>query len=292
MTRKRRTEHKQGGKASFDHVYDRPDPRDYFRALRPVEYQAPAQAAAVFARLVALRRRALGRERLVVLDLCSSYGVNAALLNHRLTLDDLYERYTSPGLSGLATGELAALDRAFYAERRRPDPVHVVGLDVSANAVAYARSAGLHWRSSHENLEAADPSEGLARTLAQVDLITVTGGIGYIQAPTFERVFAHARSGDPPWVAAFALRWVDYDGIVRVLAAHGLETERLAEPTFRQRRFADADERGYALAELERRGIDPAGKESAGWYHSALSLSAPVDPGRPALDELITGRAS
>jgi hypothetical protein len=34
-----------------------------------------------------------------VLDICCSYGINAALLNHHVTLEELYDRYTSPKLS-------------------------------------------------------------------------------------------------------------------------------------------------------------------------------------------------
>ncbi|MFF5538466.1 hypothetical protein ACFY71_39455 [Streptomyces cinerochromogenes] len=68
--------------------------------------------------------------------MCCSYGINAALLNHHVTLQDLYDRYTSPQLAGLTTAELIDADRTYYAARRRTDAVPVIGLDIAAPAIA------------------------------------------------------------------------------------------------------------------------------------------------------------
>lgn len=115
--------HDQSGKAQFGHVYNQADPRGYFQTLRDLEYRTPAAGERVFARLVQRRREHLGREDVVVLDLCCSYGINAALLNHDLTLDALYARYGSPELAALSSDELVVADRAFYGEHRRSHPV-------------------------------------------------------------------------------------------------------------------------------------------------------------------------
>ncbi|MGH3427650.1 MAG: hypothetical protein ACRDRI_23730 [Pseudonocardiaceae bacterium] len=281
--------HIRSGKARFGHVYDQADPRGYFQALRDLEYQAPAHGKRIFARLVQRRREQLDREDVVVLDLCCSYGINAALLNHDLTLDALYARYSSPQLAALSTDELVITDRAFYGEHRRSHPVQVVGIDVADQAVAYAQRSGLHWAGSSENLETEDPSAALAHLLSGVDLITVTGGVGYITERTFDRVLQHASAEDGCWVAAFALRWVPYERIAEVMACYGLVTEQLSGHTFRQRRFADETEQDYVLSELENLGIDPAGKETQGWYHSNFYLSCPAEYHRPALRELLSG---
>jgi hypothetical protein len=133
------------GKSRFDDIYDRPDPRAYFRRLAPLEYEIPHHAQPIF-RQAAAERAALGDSRPrkpAVLDVCCSYGINAALLNHEVTLAEMYERYTSPHCRTMPTAELAARDKEFYAERRRPDALPVFGLDVSAPAVHYALEAGL-----------------------------------------------------------------------------------------------------------------------------------------------------
>ena len=46
------------------------------------------------------------------MDVCCSYGINAALLKHELTLNDLYARYGSGELAGLSSEELTALAHA------------------------------------------------------------------------------------------------------------------------------------------------------------------------------------
>lgn len=282
------SDHDKGGKASFDHVYNEADPRDYFTTLGDLEYQAPAHGARVFPRLVERQREQLGRDDLVVLDLACSYGVNAALLNHDLTLDDLYARYRSPELASLSTDELVLADREFFDEHRRPDTVRVLGQDVADRAVAYAQRVGLHWQSTSENLEEDDPSDALAEALSQVDLITVTGGVGYISERTFDRVLKCVGADDGCWVASFALRWIEYDQLAELFAAYGLETEKLAGHLFPQRRFADDAERDFALKEHRRIGVESGGKFE-GWYLSEFYLSRPKGQNHPPVDELLSG---
>jgi hypothetical protein len=40
------------GKADFNHIYDRPDPREYFRILGELDYEIPQRAQPVFEALV------------------------------------------------------------------------------------------------------------------------------------------------------------------------------------------------------------------------------------------------
>jgi len=279
--------HAKNGKARFDHIYNQPDPRPYFQTLEQFGYEIPGHGQAMFTALVARLREQMGHEALTVLDLCCSYGVNAALLNHELTLDSLYERYRSPALAGLSSEELAAADADFYPRRRRESPVRVVGIDTADKAVGYASRAGLLAGASHENLEQSGPSEGLRKHLAGVGLITVTGGIGYISERTFESVLSV--TGGTPWVAAFALRWVSFEPIAAVLAEHGLVTEHLTTRTFVQRRFTGEAERAYVLDELARLGIDASGKEEEGNYHADLYLARPAGQARALpLEDLVT----
>jgi SAM-dependent methyltransferase len=276
------------GKACFDDVYDFPDPRKYFRTLRDLEYQSPAHGARVFSRLVDVRCEQLDRDTLVVLDLCCSYGINAILLNHHLELRDLYGRYCSPEFDSMSTDELIVADRAFYAHHRRSRRMRVVGIDIADNAVRYAQRIGVHWQGSSENLENEEPSEALIQIMQQVDLITLTGGLGYISDKTIGRVIRYAVAGRGCWVAAFVPRWVDYGPSTEVLARHGLETEKLGGYTFRQRRFVDPLEQARITKLLQKKAIDPEGKESQGWYHTTLLVSRPAGPNEP-LDALLSG---
>ncbi|MGW2180525.1 hypothetical protein ACWCXX_20975 [Streptomyces sp. NPDC001732] len=267
-----------GGKARFDDIYDRPDPRAYFTRLAPLEYEIPHHAQPVF-RQAAAERASLddGRPRpSAVLDLCCSYGINAALLNCDVTLAEMYERYTSPTARAMTTAELASWDKEFYAERRRPDAVPVIGLDVSAPAAAYAQAVGLLDSAFTDNLEQHPPGPGLSRALAEVGLITLTGGGSYITARTFSALLEKTQR--PVRVSAFVLRTVSYAPIEQALAAHGLHTTLDPSRTYTQRRFADTREQQYAVARVRAAGHDPSRREQAGRFHTWHYESRPATP--------------
>ncbi|MEU8957733.1 hypothetical protein AB0C93_25900 [Streptomyces sp. NPDC048518] len=262
------------GKTRFDDIYDRPDPRAYFRTLAPYAYEIPQHAQAVFRRTRDLRaRQAADDGPVTVLDVCCSYGINAALLNHDLTLADLYAHYTSEEAAALTPHELVERDKEFYASRRRPDATPVIGLDMAANATRYALDAGLLDEAYAENLERHPPSEGLRRAVARTGLITVTGGIGYISERTFDALLGCARR--PLWVSAFVLRTVPYQSIADTLAAHGLTTVTDTSRTYAQRLFTSPEERRDAVRQVILAGEDPTGYEAEGRYHTRLHESRP-----------------
>ncbi|MEV7192391.1 hypothetical protein AB0N81_11365 [Streptomyces sp. NPDC093510] len=262
------------GKTRFDDIYDQPDPRAYFRTLAPYEYEIPQHAQAVFRRTRDLRARLAGGEGPVtVLDLCCSYGINAALLNHDLTLADLYAHYTSAEAAALTPEELVERDKEFYASRRRSDATPVIGLDLAENATRYALDAGLLDEAYAENLERHPPSRLLSQAVARTGLITVTGGIGYISHRTFDALLDCARL--PVWVSAFVLRTVPYGRIVETLSAHGLDTVTDSSRTYTQRLFTSPEERRDAVRQVILAGEDPTGHESEGRYHTRLHESRP-----------------
>ncbi|MBD0671452.1 hypothetical protein [Streptomyces sp. CBMA156] len=268
----------------FDDIYGRPDPRSYFEVLGALEYQTPHHAQRVFRGLLspvglpeASPRPAGGRgdeQPATVLDVCCSYGINAALLNHHVTLEELHDRYTSPGAARLTTAELIASDREFYAARRRPDAVPVIGLDISAPAVGYGLAAGLLDAGFVENLETTPPSRELSRATRGTRLITLTGGASFLSARTFRPLLEGRQQ--PPWVAAFVLRTGSYRNVSDGLAVLGLTTERDTVRTYPQRRFTGPDEQAYAVAAVSAAGDDPRGKETDGLFHTALHLTRPA----------------
>lgn len=275
------------GMVQFDDIYDQPDPRAYFRVLGPLEYRTPGHAQPIFRRLRSVLNTTAPAEGppLTVLDLCCSYGINAALLNHDVTLDDLYQRYTSHEAASMSTAQLAEWDREFFTARRRRDAVPVVGLDIASRAVAYARAVGLLAEGFAENLEDAPPSPALRRAVRDARLVTVTGGTSFLSHRTFRPLLSAAHG--PVWVASFVLRTTPYEEVAGCLAAFGLATER-AVPTFPQRRFTDERERRYAVDAVTAAGQDPGGKESDGYFHTALHLSRPTsDVVMTPLDTLV-----
>lgn len=270
------TDDPMSGKVSFDGVYDRPDPRTYFRTLATLDYQIPEHARGPFAYLAQTIRDRRDGDPVEILDLCCSYGINAMLLNHDVSLADLYDRYRDAELESMSSDELIAADREFFAQRLRPDALPVVGLDAASSAVDYALRVGLLHAGSDDDLERTAPGEVLVGHLARVGLITVTGGIGYITETTFERLLESASTDDPPWIAAFSLRWFDMSAIRAVLRRHGFTLELLDGRTFRQRRFASDEERQHAFTQLHRLGLDPDVVESDGYHHTVFYLARPA----------------
>ncbi|MGW4985935.1 hypothetical protein [Streptomyces mirabilis] len=262
------------GRTPFDDLYDQPDPRAYFRVLGALDYQTPHHAQGVFRRMAANRAAHLAGSA-AVLDICCSYGINAALLNHDLTWDDLYAHYTSPQAGALTTAEMIQWDRAYYSARRRRDAAPVTGLDVAAPALDYAVAVGLLDEAFTENLETGPPSRALRRAVRHTRLITITGGASFLSPRTFQPILAAADA--PVWIAAFVLRTGSYQPIAANLLSHGLITEKAADTTFVQRRFTDGKEQQYAVDAVAAAGEDPHGRETEGYFHTALYLSRPPE---------------
>ena len=278
------------GKADFSHIYDRPDPRDYFRTLSRLDYDIPQRARPVFETIFTALRAAGGDaegQPLRALDLCCSYGVNAALLRCDLDLDDLVGRYSSPEMAELTPDEVCTADKDYYADRLLPGAVRVCGLDAAANAVAYACRVGLLDNGWAENLEADPPSAELAGELDHVDVVICTGGIGYVTERTLAQVVRRRPRRPAPWVAAFVLRQFSYEPISAALSPHGLVTERLNGVSFPQRRFASESEREAALSAVIERDLDPSGYEETGRYYADFYLSRPLDDSRDPVGSLL-----
>jgi hypothetical protein len=273
-------------KTDFNDIYDRPDPRAYYDRLGSLDYAVPHHGQRVFRKVL----DALDTDAPTVVDLCCSYGVNAALMKCDLTLDHLYDHYGDERVAGLEREELADQDRAFYGSHRRRAAPRVIGVDTAASAVEYALQVGLLDAGAVEDMERDDPSPELAEAVHEADLITVTGGIGYITDRSIDRLLDCTSPDRRPWFAALCLRTVDFTPVADTLARHGLVTEQLEDVTFPQRRFADDHERDFALQALAEQGLDPAGREETGEYHVNVFLSRPSeDIATASLDTLLNG---
>lgn len=275
-------------KADFDAIYDQPDPRAYYSTLRKFDYGIPEFGAEVFNEILS-KRPSNGAGPFRILDLCCSYGIVATLMKTDLAMGDVYEHYCSEAVRSLTSDELNALDRRFLREHRRPGAPDVIGLDLAKRAIDYAVAAGTLDVGFAENLETDEPTAELAAQMEDIDLITTTGGVGYVTEHTFDRLLEVAP--DTAWVASFCVRTYDYEPISRVLEEHGFQTEQMTR-SFPQRKFIGPDEKTWAVAEVRSRGIDPAGKEQDGYFYADCFLSRPkAEVARAPLAELLPGLA-
>ena len=170
----------------------------------------------------------------------------------------------------------------------------IIGLDRAERAVAFAEEIGLIDDGVVENLEEHPLPDVAMPGLADVDLMTSTGCIGYVTEKAFERLLpAVTKGARAPWMANFVLRLWSFESIEATLSDWGYVTEKLPARTFKQRRFVNDEEREQVLVRLRERGIDPSDKEAEGHLHAEFHLSRPTDDIRQvSLDTLLVGHAA
>lgn len=263
-------------KANMDHIYDQPDPRAYFRELRKLGYVIPGLAKPIFQKLISHLRRQ-PNDTVRVLDMGCSYGINAALLKHDLSMPELYEHWGNGALLEATSEEVVAHDRRFFGNLDKPADIEVIGLDLAESAITFAQEAGLLDEGLVVNLE-TDPLPASAKEdLASVDLVISTGCVGYVTEKSFDKLLPAVTQGQAPWMGHFVLRLFPFDAIEETLSDWGYVTEKLEGRTFVQRQFNSPDEQEQVLDQLCERGIDPTGQEAEGNLLAEFYLSRPAD---------------
>lgn len=261
-------------KANMDHVYNQHDPRAYFCELKRLDYAIPDKAKPIFKKLISYLQKNRA-DTIQILDLGCSYGVNAAILKHNLTMQELYEHWGQQKMTNAAAKEVVDCDRKFFANLDAPEDIEVIGLDQSENAIAYAEGVGLLDEGLAINLENDGLSIRENEGLAAVDLVMSTGCIGYMTEKSFERLLPAVTRGRAPWIANFVLRSFSFDVIEECMSDWGYVTEKLENRTFFQRRFVSINEKVKLLEKLCEQGVDPTGLENNGNLCAELYLSRP-----------------
>lgn len=261
-------------KADMDHIYDQRDPRAYFRELKKLGYAIPGAARPIFQKLISHRQQRQ-IDTVHVLDLGCSYGVNAALLKHDLSMADLYGRWGQEGPADRSDEDVIERDRRFIADLDDSENIKVTGLDAAKNAVAFGKEVGLLDEALAVDLEVEPLPAPAQKNLESVDLVTSTGCVGYVTEKSFDRLLPVITRGREPWIANFVLRMFPFDAIAETLSGWGYRTDKLDHRTFVQRQFATAEEQEQVVDQMHERGIDPGGKESEGYLLAEFYLSRP-----------------
>lgn len=262
-------------KANMDDVYHQSDPRSYFTELHKLDYAIPDNAKPIFQKLIHhLQQRR--DDTLHVLDLGCSYGVNAALLKHDLSMEELYEHWGQKDMAEATSEEVITHDRCFLENLDEQQGISVIGLDQSEPAITFAKESGLLDTGITANLETEQLSALTKKELAPVDLMISTGCVGYMTEKSFECLLPAVTQGQSPWIANFVARMFPYDAIEETLNEWGYVTEKLDGQIFDQRHFASAEEQEQVIDKLSAQGIDPTGKETEGHLLAEFYLSRPA----------------
>ena len=261
-------------KADMDHIYNETDPRAYFHELNKLDYAIPDTAKLIFQALIG-HLQACQNDTVHILDLGCSYGINAAILKHDLSMDKLYEYWGQKKMMDATAEEVVVNDRQFFADTDSSADIEVIGLDLAEKAISYGVKSGLLNEGLVVNLETEALSVRAKEKLAPVDLVISTGCVGYLTEKSFDRLLPAVSEGHQPWIANFVLRLFPFDAIEKSLDKWGYVTEKLEGQTFFQREFASADEQDQVLKQLRDRGVDPTGKEAEGYFLAEFYLSRP-----------------
>jgi len=244
--------------------------------LQKLDYAIPGVAKPIFQKLI--RHLQKYRDNTVhVLDLGCSYGVNAALLKHDLSMDKLYEHWGQDALVEATSEEVVTHDQRFLDNLGEHEDISVIGLDQADCAITYAKESGLLDKGIAANLE-TDPLPARAeKDLAPIDLVISTGCVGYMTEKSFESLLPAVTQGQSPWIANFVVRMFPFDSIEETLNDWGYVTEKLEGQTFDQRHFASPEEQEQVIDQLSAQGIDPSGKETEGHLLAEFYLSRPAN---------------
>lgn len=262
-------------KADMDHIYNQLDPRAYFHELNKLDYAIPDTAKPIFQKLIGhIQQRQ--NDTVHVLDLGCSYGVNAAILKHDLSMDELYDHWGQKKMTDATPKGVIAYDQQFFSDIDGAEDIEVIGLDQAENAIAYGVESGLLDEGVAVNLETEPLTELAKEKLAPVDLVMSTGCVGYLTEKSFDRLLPAVVEDHQPWIANFVLRLFPFDAIATSLDKWGYITEKLEHQTFFQREFASDDEQEQVLGQLRDQGVDPTGKEADGHFLAEFYLSRPM----------------
>ncbi len=253
-------------KRSYVDVYDRDDPRGYFRAMERLGYRQPEVMAGFFDEKAPLIARHLGKGRLQILDFGCGYGVMGAVMRHRLLMQDLYAHYAEN-----LEEDFVDADRAFFADHRRAERGTIIGgLDIAAKAVGYAEACGLIDQGFTEDLTREDPGSALAVFFAETDVVVETGAV-YDHVPAcYDRLLA---AGARPWMLFGPRGDADTRPLFDLLQDYGYVIEEVSRRRRRYRRFADAQEAADSQENMRRLGNAPAVESRKGWFVNPLLLA-------------------
>lgn len=222
-------------KLSFEDVYSSESPLPYLSQMRSLGYNLQRSCGpSVDAAIRDILHRNHKKHRRIgckVLDIGCSYGLNSAHCLFRESLNSWHLR-----LSALADQSkleaIIASDQCAFSERLASRSVMFDGLDVSTNALKYAKRVGLIGNAFACNLE--DQSVALPSDFPRYDLWVATGCVGYVTAVTFCRLLAVHR---PDEVIFSCLRAISPLGIIDLFRAKEFRVSRINRRPILQRIF-------------------------------------------------------
>ncbi|MDH3825758.1 MAG: class I SAM-dependent methyltransferase, partial [Nitrosopumilus sp.] len=247
-------------KKNFADIYTQKFPDDYLEEMKRLHYRIPDKTKTLYLSLAEQLYKKLSRP-INILDIGSSYGINAALMKHDLEMSDLDDYFLQEENTTLEQ------TKQFFEKMPSNDHLKFFQIDISDNALQFSEDVKLCKKGICVNLE----TESLPiKEVPSFDMIIATGCIGYIGYRAFSNLFELIKKQqtkysqseiEKPVFAFSVLRIFDMEKIQQTFDYYGYSLVRTDLDPIRQRRFSDSGEKSQTVSLLHSKGIDSKGFE-------------------------------
>jgi hypothetical protein len=271
-------------KSDFTALYDLLDPGPYYQGLEPANYRMPDVVAGFLRNAGDAISRARGSpETLKVLDFASGYGANGTLLRHDLRMHDLYAYYASRVWRQTDGDVHWQTDRRFFARHRLgQSKFEIAGLDIAANALAYASSVGLIDHAFSDDLVTKRAGDELKAYLAEVDIVIESGALGPGLRNAFSNVLADASANRRPWFVYSPRPDVDWTELNEFWSRVGYRADACNQSPVHYRRALSASECEEMVRDCAACGRPVDKVILDGYLAVDLMLARPLEDAEPA----------
>ncbi|MHA7646747.1 hypothetical protein [Nitrosopumilus sp. S4] len=260
-------------KKDFTNIYTKKLPYEYLKEMKKLDYRIPDKTKPLYMSLAKQLYKKFSRV-IKILDIGSSYGINAALMKYDLKMSDLDEFF----LKTLPSKEQS---KQFFEELPTDNTLSFNQIDISEPALTFSEDVKLCKKGICVNLETGNlPIKEIPRS----DMIIATGCIGYIGYKAFSNLFELIKkqqsnfSSNPnqwPIFAFSVLRIFDMKKIKKTFDEYGYSIIKSDIKPIRQRRFSDLDEQHKTLSLLHDNNLDTDGFEDDGHFYADFYIASP-----------------
>lgn len=260
-------------KKDFTNIYTKKFPDAYLKEMKKLDYRIPDKTKPLYMSLAKQLYKKFSRV-IKILDIGSSYGINAALMKYDLKMSDLDEFF-------LKTSPSKEQTKQFFEELPTDNTLSFNQIDISEPALTFSEDVKLCKKGICVNLETGNlPIKEIPRS----DMIIATGCIGYIGYKAFSNLFELIKkqqsnfSSNPnqwPIFAFSVLRIFDMKKIKKTFDEYGYSIIKSDIKPIRQRRFSDSDEQYKTLSLLHDNNLDTDEFEDDGHFYADFYIASP-----------------
>lgn len=257
-------------KKDFTDIYTQKSPNDYLKEMKKLDYRIPDKTKPLYLS-IAKKLKHDSSEKIKVLDIGSSYGINSALMKYDLKMSELDDFF----LNKKPTKEQS---KKFFENLESNENIVFYQIDISQPALRFSEDVNLCSKGICVNLEDDNLDE---IDIPSPDMVIATGCIGYIGHDAFSNLFDYLKKQNSdlhskyPVFAFSVLRIFDMEKIKDTFEKYGYSIEKTDIKPIPQRRFADDKEKLHTLSLLHKKGIDTKWLEDDGYFYADFYIAAP-----------------